>query len=85
LWLASHAADPGFVAREGKKLVKLVEASRADRPIPLVSFIAKREIADLVRDQVTGAQLAAIGDVLRYWEARFASIHFKTAIAGNCL
>ena len=65
LWLASHAADPSFVAREGQKLVKLVEASKADRPIPLVSFIAKqREIADLVRDQVTGAQLAAIGDVL---------------------
>lgn len=78
LWLASHAADPGFVAREGQKLVKLVEASRADRPIPLVSFIAKqREIADLVRDQVTGAQLAAIGDVLRYWEARFANIRLQ--------
>lgn len=78
LWLASHAADPSFVAREGQKLVKLVEAARADRPIPLVSFIAKqREIADLVRDQVTGAQLAAIGDVLRYWEARFASIRLQ--------
>ena len=78
LWLASHAADPSFVAREGQKLVKLVEASKADRPIPLVSFIAKqREIADLVRDQVTGAQLAAIGDVLRYWEARFASIRLQ--------
>ena len=78
LWLASHAADPSFVAREGQKLVKLVEASRADRPIPLVSFIAKqREIADLVRDQVTGAQLAAISDVLRYWEARFSSIKLQ--------
>jgi hypothetical protein len=78
LWLASHAADPGFVSREGQKLVKLVEAARADRPIPLVSFIAKqREIADLVRDQVTGAQLAAISDVLRYWEARFASIRLQ--------
>jgi hypothetical protein len=78
LWLASHAADPSFVAREGQKLVKLVEASRADRPIPLVSFIAKqREIADLVRDQVTGAQLAAISDVLRFWEARFASIRLQ--------
>ena len=26
LWLASHAADLGFVSREGTKLVKLVEA-----------------------------------------------------------
>ena len=78
LWLASPAADPGFIAREGQKLVKLIEASRADRPIPLVSFIAKqREIAELVRDQVTGAQLAAIGDVLRYWEARFVSIRLQ--------
>ena len=78
LWLASHAADPDFVACEGQKLVKLVEASKADRPIPLVSFIAKqREIADLVRDQVTGAQLAAIGDVLRFWEARFTNIRLQ--------
>jgi hypothetical protein len=46
LWLASHAADVHFVSREGTKLLKLVEATNADRPIPLVRFVAlKRHLA----------------------------------------
>ena len=42
LWLASHAADIAFVNREGQKVAKLVEAMTADRPIPIVSFIARQ-------------------------------------------
>ena len=34
LWLASHAAEPAFVNREGQKVAKLVEAMQSDRPIP---------------------------------------------------
>ena len=34
LWLATRAADVNFVSAEGAKLSKLVEAQRADRPIP---------------------------------------------------
>ena len=41
LWLASHAADLAFVNKEGQKLAKLVEAQTADRPIPLISFVAR--------------------------------------------
>ena len=49
LWLASHAADVNFVSREGTKLVKLVEATNADRPVPLISFVARqRDLRDLV-------------------------------------
>ena len=75
LWLASHAADVGFVSREGTKLVKLVEATNADRPIPLVSFVARqRDLRDLVGENLAGAVQSQFSDVLRHWEARFHRI-----------
>ena len=51
LWLASHAADLSFIHRETQKLVKLVESQNADRPIPLVSFVARqRDLRKLIGD-----------------------------------
>lgn len=75
LWLASHAADVSFVSREGTKLVKLVEATNADRPIPLVSFVARqRDLRDLVGENLAGAVQVQFSDVLKHWEARFHRI-----------
>ena len=75
LWLASHAADVNFVSREGTKLVKLVEATNADRPIPLVSFVARqRDLRDLVGENLAGAVQVQFSEVLRHWEARFHRI-----------
>lgn len=75
LWLASHAADVNFVSREGTKLVKLVEATHADRPIPLISFVARqRDLRELVGDNLPGAIGVQFTDVLRHWEARFHRI-----------
>jgi hypothetical protein len=75
LWLASHAADVNFVSREGTKLVKLVEATNADRPIPLVSFVARqRDLRDLVGENLAGSVQVQFGDVLKHWEARFHRI-----------
>lgn len=75
LWLASHAADASFVSREGTKLVKLVEATNADRPIPLVSFVARqRDLRDLVGDNLAGSVQLQFSDVLKHWEARFHTI-----------
>jgi hypothetical protein len=72
LWLASHAADVNFVSREGTKLVKLVEATNADRPTPLVSFVARqRDLRDLVGENLAGAVQITFSDVLKHWEARF--------------
>lgn len=49
LWLASHAADPAWVNREGQKVAKLVEAAKMDRALPIVSFIARqRDLRELV-------------------------------------
>jgi hypothetical protein len=73
--VASHAADLAFVNEEGQKLAKLVEAQTADRPIPLISFVARqRDLRELVGDHVTGAQQLAFGDVLKWWDARFHTI-----------
>src|SRR5436190_4527147 len=75
LWLASHAAEPAFVSREGQKLAQLVEAQHADRPIPIVSFVARqRDLRELIGEHVTGAQDLAFADVLNWWEARFHTI-----------
>lgn len=75
LWLASHAAEPAFVSREGQKLAQLVEAQHADRPVPIVSFVARqRDLRELVGEHVTGSQDLAFADVLNWWEARFHTI-----------
>ena len=75
LWLASHAADVNFVSREGTKLVKLVEATNADRPVPLISFVARqRDLRDLVGENLAGSVQVQFSDVLKHWEARFHRI-----------
>jgi len=78
LWLASRAADVAFVNREGPKLAKLVEAQTADRPIPIISFVARqRDLRELIDDNVTGAESLRFSDTLRWWEDRFATIQFE--------
>jgi len=75
LWLASHAANLEFVNREGQKIAKLVEAMTAERPIPIVSFIARqRDLRELVGEHLPGAEQLGFADVLNWWEARFDQI-----------
>jgi hypothetical protein len=75
LWLASFAATLDFMHREGQKLAKLVEAQTADRPIPIVSFVARqRDLSELVGDNITGADKLNFSDALRHWEGRFHKI-----------
>jgi hypothetical protein len=75
LWLASHAADLEFVNREGQKVAKLVEAMTAERPIPIVSFIARqRDLRELVGEHIPGAEQLGFADVLNWWEARFDEV-----------
>jgi hypothetical protein len=75
LWLASHAADLRFVHQEGQKLAKLVEAQTPDRPIPIVSFVARqRDLSELIGDAVPGAERLNFSDALRHWEGRFNKI-----------
>ena len=75
LWLASDAARIDFMHQEGQKLAKLVEAQRADRPIPLVSFVARqRDLAELVGENITGSERLNFSDALKHWEGRFHKI-----------
>ena len=78
LWLASHAADLGFIHQETQKLVKLVESQHANRPIPLVSFVARqRDLRKLIGDTVPGAQKLNFDDSVDWSEGRFAVIKLE--------
>jgi hypothetical protein len=78
LWLASHAADLKFVHQEGQKLAKLVEAQTPDRPIPVISFVARqRDLSELIGDAVPGADRLNFGDALKHWEGRFHKIKLE--------
>ncbi len=75
LWLAMNSADLGFVKREAAKLTNLVEAQSADRPIPLVSFVARqRDLRELVGDHVPGAEKLSFSDSLDWQGGRFDTI-----------
>jgi hypothetical protein len=75
LWLASHAADIGFLQTEGNKLAKLVESRKSERPVPIISFVARqRDLRDLIGDNVTGVEQLNFSDVLSHWEGRFHTI-----------
>jgi hypothetical protein len=75
LWLAARMSDVAFVSREGAKVVKLVEADAANRPAPIVSFIARqRDLRELVGEHVPGAQSLSAIDILRHSEGRFDTI-----------
>ncbi len=75
LWLATNSADLGFVQREASKLTNLVEAQSADRPIPMISFVARqRDLRDLVGPNVPGAQKLNFSDSLDFQQGRFDTI-----------
>ncbi|MEO0769835.1 MAG: phage resistance protein, partial [Cyanobacteria bacterium J06649_4] len=75
LWLASRATDLKFIHKEGQKLSKLVEAQLADRPIPIISFVARqRDLSELIGDSIPGAERLNFSDALKHWEGRFHRI-----------
>jgi hypothetical protein len=74
LWLGSRMADQAFVAREGPKLVKLVEYTH-ERELPIVAFVARqRDLREFIGDEVPGAERLSFMDALRYWNDRFHRI-----------
>ena len=80
LWLASHAADVNFVSREAQKLPKLVESQNANRPVPIISFVARqRDLRELVGQHIAGAVKLGFVDVLSYWEGRFDTIPLENS------
>ncbi|ONH22655.1 hypothetical protein [Pseudofrankia asymbiotica] len=75
LWFATKMADHKWVASEAPKVAKLVESSNPNRPIPIVSFVARqRDLRDLVGTSLPGTEHLAFHDSLKWWEGRFGSI-----------
>lgn len=78
LWLASHAADLSFIHRETQKLVKLVESQDVNRPIPLVSFVARqRDLRKLIGDTIPGATKINFEDSVDWSDGRFDLIKLE--------
>jgi hypothetical protein len=74
LWLGSRIADQTFVAREGQKLIKLIEYTTT-RPIPIISFVARqRDLREFIGDQIPGAEKMSFLDALKHWNDRFHRI-----------
>jgi hypothetical protein len=75
LWLASRAADAAWLTREGPKLAKLVESGNANRPVPIISFVARqRAIRELIGKSGLGADQAKVEMAFEHWEKRFSTI-----------
>jgi hypothetical protein len=75
LWLATHLANVEFVTTEASKLATLVEASKADRPVPIISFIARqRDLTEFVGVGLPGAQQMNFGDIMKHFAGRFGEI-----------
>ena len=72
LWLASRAADLNFRAPGRPEAGQVVEAQTPDRPVPIVSFVARqRDLSELIGDAVTRcAQRLNFSDALKHWEGR---------------
>ena len=72
LWFATRMADPKFVNEEAPKVSQLVEAASADRPAPMVSFIARqRDLRDFVGEGVPGVEQLQVAHALDYFQGRF--------------
>jgi hypothetical protein len=75
LWLMSRMADPAFVSDEASKISKLVEASDAARPVPIISLIARqRDLRELVGTDVPGAERLGFINQLDFQAGRFSNI-----------
>jgi hypothetical protein len=77
LWLSFSVQDRVFFGREAQKITKLVESGTGERPVPLVSFVARQ--MDLRRYFVErggglGAEQDAIDNAFRHQEGRFLTI-----------
>lgn len=79
LWLAGRAGDPAFVEQQIEAVVKLVEAQRSDRPVPIVSFVARqRDLRELIGTHMPGADRLRYIDKLDHNKGRFGSIDLET-------
>lgn len=74
LRMSMGAADPKWLGDMVQSMVKLVESTHG-RTIPVVSFLARqRDLADMVGDQLAGAENERLRDMLRLAQGRFGTL-----------
>lgn len=67
-----------YAGAAGFSVPKLVESERADRPVPIVSFVARqRDWRELVGQHIAGAERMSFSDVLSRWKGRFSTISLE--------
>ncbi len=75
LWLAARAVDNQDINQEAQKLAKLVESQNANRPAPIVAFLARqRKLSELVGEQMDGVERARLDASFAWNDGRFAEL-----------
>jgi hypothetical protein len=78
LWLSHRASERSWLNRETEKMIKLVEAQESERPIPVVSFVARqRSLEDMVGKMHTGADEKILNDLLDHAKGRFDTLKLE--------
>ncbi|WP_330354472.1 hypothetical protein [Streptomyces chartreusis] len=78
LWLQARMSDRTFINDEIQKLVKLIESSNPDRPVPIVSFISRqRDLSQLVGSDILGSDVENLQSALEYLKERVTVIDLE--------
>lgn len=78
LWLATMASDLSFVKQEVQKVVKLVEAERSGRAVPILSLIARqRDLKELIGESASGFEQFNFHAQIGHFEQRFHVIQLE--------
>jgi hypothetical protein len=78
LWLMRMLSEPARMAEEFEKLVLLREAHHADRPVPVVAFVARqRKPENLIDSQLVGDERATVFQSMAHHESRFDRVELK--------
>ncbi|MFE2375852.1 hypothetical protein [Streptomyces sp. NPDC059398] len=75
LWLQARMSDRTFINDEIQKLVKLIESSNPNRPVPIVSFISRqRDLSQLVGSEILGSDVENLQQAMEYLKERVTVI-----------
>ncbi|MFD6324792.1 hypothetical protein ACFWOL_18410 [Streptomyces sp. NPDC058442] len=78
LWLQARMSNRTFINNEIQKLVKLIESSNPDRPVPIISFISRqRDLSQLVGSDILGSDVENLQQALEYLKERVTVIDLE--------
>lgn len=78
LWLQARMSDRTFINNEVQKLVKLIESSNPDRPVPIISFISRqRDLSQLMGSDILGSDVENLQAALEYLKERVTVIDLE--------